>query len=745
MRNSNSKPWQNLGASLVIGISVVSCGSQSTEKSEPAQKMIEKNPFEKTSDITPPAHKKVPFEITQHGETRTDNYAWMRVENWQEVLNDPSQLDADVRNVLDIENDYYKQQTDDLETVREKLFAEMRGRIKEDDAAPPMPSGPWLYWTEFREGGEYPIFKRKPREGGDTQLIFDGDEEGKGSEFFRVAQVSHSPNHKLAAHAVDRLGSESYTIRVRNIETGIDLDDVVEGADAAGAVWAADSNAFYYIDRDENQRPRRVLRHVLGTPATDDKLIYEEESDDFFLSLSKSQSGNYIFITSGSQITSEVRYIDAADQSGTAKVIAPRENGVEYYPDHHGDQFYISTNADGAVDFKIVTAPIANPGRENWKDWRAYEDGVNILDFATYKDYIVRLERRDALPRLVVSTYDGEERAIEFEEAAYSLSFSSGYEYDTDVIRFGYESPATPDETFDYNMATDERTLLKRKEIPSGHDPKKYLVERFNATASDGAEIPVTVLRLKDQPLSGELPVLLYGYGSYGITIPASFSTNILSLVDRGVVFATAHPRGGAARGRQWYLDGKLEKKMNTFTDFNQVAETLIDKGYTKKKKIVIYGGSAGGLLVGASINLRQDLYAGVIGAVPFVDVLNTISDGDLPLTPPEWEEWGNPIESAEEYAWIKAYSPYENIKNTQYPPILATGGLTDYRVTYWEMAKWVARLRDDAQGGPFLLRMNMGAGHAGSAARFESLDERAHIYAFALKALGVEDVEPVK
>lgn len=700
--------------------------------------------FAAALDLTPPDIEKRPVEITQHDITRVDNYAWLRDEGWQEVLRDPSQLDDDIRAALDVENEYYKTATADLDELRNALFAEMRGRIKEDDADVPSKDGDWKYWKRFREGGEYPVFVRAPAAGGEEEILYDGDKEGEGVEFFNIGDVSHSPDHRLIAYAVDRLGSEYYSIRVRNLETGEEFDETIESADSIGAVWTADSSAFYYIERDDNQRPKRVKLHRLGTSASEDRLIYEEPDDGFFMSVSKSQSGEYIFIYSGSHTSSEVRYLPADALDAEPVLIEPRAENVEYSVAHHGEHFYILTNADDAVDFKVARAPVASPARANWEDWVAHEAGTYILTIIPFKDYFVRLERSNALPRIIVSTYDGEERAVTFDEAAYSLGVDAGYEFDTTTLRFTYESPSTSEQTYDYDMADLSRELLKTQEVPSGHDASLYAVERIMAPAADGAEIPVTILRLKSSPMDGSAPVLLYGYGSYGATIPANFSTSMLSMVDRGVTFALAHIRGGAAKGRQWYLDGKRDKKMNTFTDFNSAADALIAEGYTSQQNIVIYGGSAGGLLVGASVNLRPELYAGVIAAVPFVDVINTISDATLPLTPPEWDEWGNPIESAEEYGWIADYSPYDNIKAETYPPIMATGGLTDYRVTYWEPAKWIPRLRDEAQGGPFVLRMNMGAGHGGSAARFERLEERAHLYAFALKALGMEGAEPV-
>ncbi len=739
----------NIRILCAAALAVLSACDQ-TPSAEPQQSkeepsMSKRDPFAEARSLTAPAVEKRPVETTQHGQTRTDNYAWLRDGEWQEVLRNPATLDADIRAMLDAENDYYAAVTGDLEPLRKTLFAEMRGRIKEDDSTIPAKDGDWLYWTKFREGGDYPVFMRKPVSGGAEQAIYDGDAERGESEFFSIGSVEHSPDHKLIAIATDRLGSEYYAIALRNLETGEHLPDLIESADGEGAVWTAGSDAFFYVERDGNQRPKWVKLHRLGDDPANDTVIYEEPDDAMFLSIEKSQSGEYVFITSNSQATSEVRFLRSDAPEAAPQLIAPRENGVEYFAEHHGDDFFIMTNADGAVDFKIVTAPVASPGRANWQDWLAHKSGSQVVTFTPYKDYLVRMERENALPRIVISTYDGNSHSVSFDEAAYALGMNAGYEYDTDVFRFTYESPSRPEETYDYNMASDERTLLKTQEVPSGHDPSLYVVERIEADGAGGAKIPVTILRLKTTAKDGAAPALLYGYGSYGIASAADFSANILSLVDRGAVFATAHVRGGADKGRQWYLDGKLAEKMNTFTDFNASAQALIDNGYTSKGRVVSYGGSAGGLLVAASVNLAPDLYGGVLAAVPFIDVINTISDADLPLTPPEWEEWGNPITSAEEYGWIAAYSPYENIKHTDYPPIMATGGLTDYRVTYWEPAKWIARLRDDASGGPFVLRMNMGAGHAGSAARFERLDERAHLYAFALKVWGLEDAEPVK
>ncbi len=701
--------------------------------------------FAVPADATPPATEQRPVAVTLQGETRTDDYAWLRDPNWQDVLRDPSRLQPDIRAHLAAENAWYERATAELAGLREALVAEMRGRIREDDSSVPLPDGPYAYSVRYREGGQYPVFVRTPRDGGEETILYDGDTEGEGEDFFDVGAVEHSPDHRLIAYGVDRTGSEYYDIRVRNVESGEESAETIHSTDG-DAVWASDSKSFYYIERDDHQRPKRVKHHVLGTDPAEDILVYEEPDDSYFLDVSKSQSGEYVFIVSSKATSSEARFLRADAPPGTEpRLMAPRRDDELYHPEHRGDHFYIHTNAGDAIDFRIVRAPVDDPGREHWQDWLPHRPGIYLVDFIPFAERLVRLERENALPRIVVSDYDGTvSYAIDFDEEAYALGLEEGYEFDARTVRYSYESPATPQQTWDYDMFSRERVLRKTQEVPSGHDPSLYEVERITVQAPDKEAIPVTVLRLATTPLDGTAPLLLYGYGSYGITIPAGFSTSILSLVDRGVVYAVAHIRGGAAKGRQWYLDGKLDKKMNTFTDFVAAAEGLQARGYGSPEGTVIYGGSAGGLLVGAAVNLRPELFAGVIAAVPFVDVLNTISDGTLPLTPPEWSEWGNPVRDRGAFETIAAYSPYENIRSDiPYPPILATGGVADYRVTYWEPAKWIARLREVATGGPFLLRMNMDAGHRGSAARFEKLEERAHEYAFALKVFGLTDRAP--
>ena len=732
---------------LAAALAAAACGPdpRDTTGNETTMKNPNPIPFADLALPAPDAEKR-PVEIEQHGVTRVDNYAWLRDSEWQEVLRDPSTLDADIRAQLEAENSYYETATADLEALREQLFEEMRGRIREDDSSVPAADGEFAYAIRYREGGEYPIFVRTPREGGSETILFDGDLEGEGEEFFRIAAVDHSPDHELIAYGVDRLGSEYYDVRIRSTESGKEFEETIPST-GGSVVWAADSRSFYYVERDDNQRPKRVRHHTVGTDSADDILVYEEPDDSYFLGLDKSQSGEYVFIGVSKSTSSEYRYLRADAEPGTEPtLIAPRLDDELYHVEHAGEHFYIHTDADGAVDLKIMRTPVANPGREHWEEWLPHRAGTYVSSFVTFRDRIVRLERENALPRIVVSDYEQEDvYEIDFDEAAFHLGLSPGFEFDTDNLRFTYESPSTPEQTFDFDMVTRERSLRKTQEVPSGHDPDLYVVERLFIAAADGAEVPVTVLRLRSTPVDGTAPLLLYGYGSYGATMPAWFSTSILSLVDRGVVYAVAHIRGGSAKGRQWYLDGKLDKKKNSFSDFAAAAEALQERGYGRKGQTVIYGGSAGGLLVGATLNLRPDLFGGAVAAVPFVDVINTISDAELPLTPPEWVEWGDPINDPKAYETIAAYAPYENIRDdVDYPPVLATGGLTDYRVTYWEPAKWTARLRDEAKGGPFFLKMNMDAGHAGSAARFERMKERTHDYAFALKIFGLTERAPV-
>jgi oligopeptidase B len=482
----------------------------------------------------------------------------------------------------------------------------------------------------------------------------------------------------------------------------------------------------------------RVRRHRLGAPADQDELIYEESDPGFFVHLGETQSGAFVEIIASDHETSEVQLLDRNDPSAKPQIVEPRTPQLRYSVEHHGDELFILTNADGAEDSKLMVAPLAAPARAQWRDLVPYRPGTMILSHVALARYLLRLERQDANPRIVVREISsGTETSIGFEEDAYSLGMSAGYEFDTDTIRYTYSSLTTPSETVDYDLRTGARAVRKRQEVPSGHDPADYVTRRIFATAPDGAEVPISLVHRKEVALDGSAPCLLYGYGSYGMSMPASFRTNVLSLVDRGFVYAIAHIRGGTEKGWAWYTSGKRETKPNTFHDFIACGEALAAAGYTARGRIVAHGGSAGGMLMGAVANLAPDLFAGIVAEVPFVDVLNTMLDKDLPLTPPEWPEWGNPGEDEAAFRTILSYSPYDNVRAQRYPAILALAGLTDPRVTYWEPAKWVARLRATMTGGgPVVLKLNMDAGHGGAAGRFDRLEEVALAYAFALKAV---------
>ncbi len=691
----------------------------------------------------PPTVAKKPVTDTRHGITRTDDYAWLRADNWQAMFKDTSILDPEIRSYLEAENSYMEAAMADTKELQKQLFVEMKGRIKEDDSSIPMKDGPFAYGSAFVTGGEQPRYFRIPRDGNPKdeairELLLDGDKEAAGKDYFRLSGIDHTSDHAFGIWGYDDKGSEYYTLRIRDLATKQDLDDVLENT-AGGGVWAPDGKSFFYTLQDENHRPSKVFHHIVGQPQSSDRLVYAEKDPGFFMGVGGSLLDDFIFIDIHDHETSEYRLLSTKDLMAEPQLVAEREEGVEYSMTEGGDVFYILTNADGAKDFKIVEAPVTAPAKANWKEVVPHEPGRLILNHMAFARHLVWLERREGLPVIMIrDRKSGEEHSIAFAEEAYSLGLQGAAEYETDVIRFSYSSMTTPSQLFDYNMATRERTLLKTQEVPSGHKPGDYVTRRVFAEAHDGETVPVTLLYRKDTKLDGSAPCLLYGYGAYGITIPAGFNTNCLSLADRGFVYAIAHIRGGKDKGFSWYEDGKMEKKVNTFKDFISAADHLVRQGFTAYDRIIAEGGSAGGMLMGAVANMAPEKFAGIIAAVPFVDVLNTMLDDTLPLTPPEWPEWGNPIESEEEYRWIAAYSPYDNVEKKAYPPIIALSGLTDPRVTYWEPTKWIAKLRATApEAGPFLLKTNMAAGHGGKSGRFQRLEEIAFEYAYAIKVAG--------
>ena len=691
--------------------------------------------------VAAPAAKKIPHEIVQHGETRVDPYHWIRGEgdNWQEVLKDPAALAPEIRAHLEAENAYTAGQLKAVEQLTKDIGDEFVSRIIPDEAGLPSKRGDYEYWGEYVTGGDYPVYMRKHKDAAKPEVYFDGNKEGKAHKFFDIGGLSVSPDHKYLAYGIDTVGSESYNIRIRELATGKEFPAVI-GKTGGGCVWSADSSTIYYTERDEAHRSKKIKSHKLGTDTAQDKEIYHEADDTYSVGVSKTRSGKYIMINSSASETNEIRFFDAATAEATPadlKLISPRQKGTEYSVSHHGDDFYFLTNRDGATEFKIMTAPVDACAPENWVDYYTAGKDVTVEGLVTLKDHMIRTERVNALQRVVVSDYKGHEFTVDFPDQAYVIGTDTGYEFDTHKMRVSYRSLANPGVTYEVDLNTGKKTVLRERKLPNGHDPSEYVVERLNVTAQDGAQIPVTLVRHKSVKADGTAPLYQYGYGSYGINMDPGFRGSAISIADRGVVYAIAHIRGGADKGQAWYLDGKKLNKKNTFTDFIDVTKALIKKGYGKEGEVVIEGGSAGGMLMGAVVNMEPGLYGAVNAQVAFVDVLNTISDGTLPLTPGEWEEWGDPIRNKEFYDYMKSYSPYDNIqKGVKYPLIIAPAGLTDPRVTYWEMTKWIARLRDEAKGGPFLLKMNMGSGHSGITARYDSAREPADEYAICLQTL---------
>ena len=683
----------------------------------------------------PPVAKKVPVTIEQLGRVRHDDYQWMKDDNWQAVLRDPKLIKADVRDNLNEENAYREAMMASTLPLQGVMFEEMKGRIKEDDSSVPSPDGPWEYYVRYNAGDQHPLYCRRPRGRTDGEVILlDCNALAEGKAYSEVSAVEHSPDHALYAYAEDAQGSEVFKIYVKDLATGQILPNPIESA-TGNFTFSPDSQWVFWTNRDDNGRPDKIFRRpARGGEAT---LVYEEDDDGMFISIGRTSDDAFLMVEIANQETSEARFIPAALPTDEPKVLEPRHEARLYDADHWADRWVIRTNADGADDFKVVEAPTNSPAKANWKDLIAHTPGRFIEGVALVKDFLARQERADANTKIVIRDRAGEEHEIAVDEPAFALSLAGASEFNSTVMRYGYNSPSTPTSTYDYDLKTREKVLKKVQEVPSGHNPSDYVVERLNAPAPDGELVPVTVLRHKNTPVDGTAPVLLYGYGSYGMAMPASFSTNRLSLVDRGFIYAIAHIRGGSDKGWNWFLNARRFTKKNTFTDFIAAAEHLIAKNYTKAGNIVAEGRSAGGLLMGAVTNMRPDLWAGIIGGVPFVDLINTMSDTSLPLTPPEWPEWGNPIEDAAAYDYMWSYSPYDQIEAKAYPAVLATGGLSDPRVTYWEPQKWVAKLRPHNMANtPILLKINMEAGHFASSGRFDYLKDIAHDYAFAVWAI---------
>lgn len=697
---------------------------------------IEPATADMAAKVKPPVAAKKPVRLTAHGIVRTDDYGWLRAENWREAVQNPKLLPRDIRAYLDAENDYADTVLAPLAGLRAKLVAEMKGRIPPQESGVPLPDGPYAYWSTYIAGAEHPQMLRSARTGGPEEILLDGNVLAQGKAFFSFGATRHSPDHRYIAYLADNTGSESHTLFVRDLTSRRDLPVAIKGV--SGVTWA-DSATLVYVKLDDELRSRFVYRHKLGTDAAKDRLIYEEKDLQFSVSISRTSSGRFVVISAGSLDTSEVRLLDTAKPDSAPILVQARIDDMMYDVDDWGDRLVINTNADGAEDFKIVTAPVSAPGRENWRDLVPYREGRRIVGMEPLANHLVRVERENGLGRIVIRRKsDGAEHTVSFDQEAYSVGVTGGYEFDTRTIRFTYSSPSTPTQTFDYDVETRERVLRKQQQIPSGHDPSAYQVRRLFVTTADNEQVPITLLHRKGLKLDGSAPLYIEGYGAYADAFPTDFNRNVLSLVDRGFVFAIAHVRGGIEKGERWRNAGRKENKPNTFMDFIAVTEHLIKLGYTSRGRIVARGDSAGGLLMGAIANMRPDLYAGIVARVPFVDALNSMLDNSLPLTESDVPEWGDPIKDPKAYRTIAGYSPYDNVRAQPYPHMLVTAGISDPRVQYWEPAKWVAKLRATKTNDPrIFLVTRMSAGHFGPAGRFVELDEAALIWAFVLDAIG--------
>ena len=678
---------------------------------------------------SPPTAEKRDHSYSHHGITISDPYHWLRDQSY------PTIDDEDVLDHLKAENAWFEARMKPQQPLVDELFAEMKARIKEDDSTVPQRRGDYLYWSEFEEGAEYRKYYRKPVAGGDDVLILDENALAEGVEYFRLGAFSVSQNGRYLAYSADTNGSERFTARIKDLETGELLPDEIPGT-LSDLVWVKNDTALVYGTADDNWRVHDATMHVLGTPVSEDVELYRETMDEGFrVGTGLSAQEEWLIISTGDNETSEVRLVPVSDPTAEQVLVKPRQKGVEYDVDVRDGMVWVHTN-DEHVNFRLATAKLETPG--DWTTLISGSDEFYLTGFELFKDFYVTEGRLRGLDQIQLRSYKDANlvKPIAFAEASFSAGLSNNPEYDQDTLRLAYESMVTPDSVYDYHVATGELELLKQQEIPSGYDPALYTTERVEIAARDGTMVPVSIIMRKDRPKTG--PLHLYAYGAYGYAVPPGFSTSRLSLVDRGYAYAIAHIRGGDDLGRKWYLQGKLNERTNTFNDFVDVAKGLVAKGYTEKGRISISGGSAGGELMGAVVNTDPELWGAVVAHVPFVDVLSTMLDGELPLTPGEWPEWGNPILSKQAFAYILSYSPYDQVTAQDYPPMLVTAGLNDPRVTYWEPAKWVAKLREVKTGdSELLLKTNMGAGHGGKSGRFQSIYETAEEVAFILWQMG--------
>ena len=691
----------------------------------------EKKPYQL---VDAPSAKKIAEELTIHDDTRIDNYFWMRLSDEQKNAETPDAQTQDVLDYLNAENEYLDKAMKHTEGLQEKLYNEIVGRIKKDDKSVPVKNNGYLYYTRFEEGGDYALYCRKKIEG-DTEskeeIILNGPEMAKDYTYYGIGSRTVSMDNNLLAFGIDTVSRRRYTIYFKNLETGELLPDKLSNT-TGRAIWANDNKTVFYTMKDPvTLRSDKIFKHVLGTNQSDDVLVYEEKDDTFRCRVFKSKSNKYLMIGSFQTLSSEFQYLDADTPNGDWQIVQPREKDLLYFIEHYDNSFYIRTNLD-AKNFRLVKTPITATTKENWVDVIPHRDDIFLQSFDLFKNYLVAQERINGLRAIRVINWDGNEHYISFNDPAYLAYTTSNLDFNTNILRYGYTSLTTPNSTYDYNMETKEQVLLKQQEVLGGaFSVDNYTSERLYATAKDGTKIPISLVYRKDVERSSETPLLLGAYGSYGNSREPTFNSSRLSLLDRGFVYAIAHIRGGQEMGRYWYEDGKLLKKKNTFTDFIDCGEFLIAEGFTSSDHLYAQGGSAGGLLMGAILNMKPELWNGVIAAVPFVDIISTMLDETIPLTTFEFDEWGNPKDKVY-YDYMKSYSPYDNVETKDYPNILITTGYWDSQVQYWEPAKWIAKLRDmKTDDNLLIMDCNMDVGHGGASGRFERFKRTALNFAF--------------
>ncbi len=697
----------------------------------------------KNVDRTPaPIAAKQPFEIvSKQGDVRTDNYYWMKLSDDQKSAKVKDEQTTQVIDYLEAENEYLNSRLKHTEEFQEKLYNEIIGRIKQTDESVPYKNNGYWYYTRYEEGQEYPIYcRKKDTLNAPEEILLNVNEMAVGKSYYSITGLRVSEDNNLLAYAEDSVSRRRYTIYVKDLTTGKLVEEPIPNTEGY-VTWANDNKTYFYTKKDSvTLRSRWIVKHKLGSDSKNDQQVFEEKDDTFYTGIYKTKSKKYLVIWSGSTLTNDYYILNANTPDANFKQFSPRERGLEYSIDHFGDKFYVVTNMD-ALNFKLMETPENKTSKENWKDKIPHRKDTLLQDIDIFKDYLVLTEKANANSLMrIINQKTGEQHYLDFGEPAYTVFPSTNLDFDTDLLRYGYTSLTILNSTYDYNMKTRERTLLKQQEVVGGYNPEDYVTERLWATAKDGTQIPMSIVYKKGIERNGTNPTMIYGYGSYGASMSPFFSSTRLSLLERGFVYAIAHIRGGQEMGRQWYEDGKMFKKKNTFTDFIDCSEHLIKERFTSPENLFASGGSAGGLLMGAVVNMRPDLYKGVIAAVPFVDVVTTMLDESIPLTTGEYDEWGNP-NNLESYMYMLDYSPYDQVKAQVYPNMLVTTGFHDSQVQYWEPAKWVAKLRDmKTDNNTILLRTNMETGHGGTTGRFRVYRETAQEYAFILDLAGIKE-----